>query len=74
MNRADLIIGLAASFILGLICAAIIAAIAPRGPSSEDVIQAYQQGRADALKTNPASDELERVCVGLWADSLPVRP
>jgi hypothetical protein len=73
MNRADLIIALAVSFICGLIFAAIIAAIAPHGPSSQDVIDAYQQGRADALKTNPPSEQLERVCVGLWADSLPVR-
>lgn len=74
MRRVDLIIALTTSFILGLIFAAIVAAIAPRGPSAQDVIQAYQKGMADALKTNPPSEQLERVCVGLWADSLPVRP
>lgn len=73
MRRADLIIALTAAFVLGLIFAAIIAAIAPRGPSAQDVVQAYQKGMADALKTSPPSEQLERVCVGLWADSLPVR-
>ena len=73
MRRADLIIALTAAFVLGLIFAAIIAAIAPRGPSAQDVVQAYQKGMADALSTNPVSEQLERVCVGLWADSLPVR-
>ncbi len=31
-----------------------------------DVIQAYNMGIKDALKTNPASAELEMVCLELW--------
>ncbi len=28
--------------------------------------EAYAKGRAEALKTNPVSAELELVCAGLW--------
>ena len=33
-----------------------------------DVIQAYNMGLKDALKTNPPSMNLEQVCVNLWAN------
>lgn len=39
----------------------------------KSVVQAYNMGLKDALRTNPASMELEMVCVGLWADKQPVR-
>ncbi len=36
-------------------------------PSMKDHWQhGYEQGRKDALKTNPVSEELELVCAGLW--------
>jgi hypothetical protein len=38
-----------------------------------DIIQSYNMGLKDALKTNPASWELEQVCLNLWADKQPVR-
>lgn len=28
--------------------------------------QAYARGRAEALRTNPVSEELEMTCAGLW--------
>ena len=38
-----------------------------------DIIQAYNMGLKDALKTNPASMDLEQTCVNMWADKQPVR-
>ena len=38
-----------------------IASIIPK-----DVIDAYNTGRADALRTNPVSAELEMTCLELW--------
>ena len=32
----------------------------------KDIIQAYNMGIKDALKTNPASAELEMACLELW--------
>ena len=31
-----------------------------------DVIEAYNTGRADALRTNPVSADLEMTCLDLW--------
>lgn len=31
-----------------------------------DLLEAYELGRKDALKTNPVSTELELTCAGLW--------
>jgi len=36
-----------------------------------DVIEAYNMGLRDALKTNPPSMNLEQVCVNLWANKQP---
>lgn len=36
------------------------------GPKHHEIIEAYNQGRKDALKTNPVSWDLEETCVGLW--------
>lgn len=38
-----------------------------------DIIKTYNQGRADALKLNPVSWELEQTCLSLWAGSQEVR-
>lgn len=38
-----------------------------------DIIEAYNMGVKDALKTNPPSLELEETCVSMWADKQPVR-
>ena len=39
----------------------------------QDIIQAYNTGLKDALKTNPASWDLEQTCLNMWADKQPVR-
>jgi len=31
-----------------------------------DVIEAYSTGRADALRTNPVSADLEMTCLEIW--------
>jgi hypothetical protein len=40
---------------------------------SKDIIQAYNMGLKDALKTNPPSWELEQVCLNMWADKQSTR-
>ena len=37
-----------------------------------DIIQAYNQGLKDALRTNPPSMNLEQVCVNMWANKQPL--
>ena len=37
------------------------------------VIEAYNMGLKDALKTNPPSMDLEQTCVNMWADKQPLR-
>jgi len=37
------------------------------------VIEAYNMGLKDALKTNPASWSLEQTCLNMWADKQPVK-
>ena len=39
----------------------------------KDIIQAYNMGLKDALRTNPPSMDLEQVCVNMWANAQPVR-
>jgi hypothetical protein len=38
-----------------------------------NVIQAYNHGLKDALRTNPVSMELEMVCLELWANKQPIK-
>jgi len=37
------------------------------------VIEAYNMGLKDALKTNPPSMDLEQTCVNMWANKQPLR-
>ena len=39
---------------------------------AEELINIYKRGRADALKTNPVSFELEQTCLEVWANKQPV--
>ena len=39
----------------------------------KSVIEAYNMGLKDALRTNPASWDLEQTCLNMWADKQPVR-
>lgn len=41
---------------------------------SSSVIEAYNMGLTDALRTNPVSPQLEQVCVNLWAGRQPYGP
>jgi hypothetical protein len=67
--------------IMGLVMASLIAIALNKmsaGPVAEvqmpqTVIEAYNLGLKDALKTNPASWDLEQTCLNMWADKQPVR-
>ena len=39
---------------------------------AEELINIYKRGRADALKTNPVSFDLEQTCLEVWANKQPV--
>lgn len=39
---------------------------------AEELINVYKRGRADALRTNPVSMELEQACLNIWANKQPV--
>ena len=41
----------------------------PQVQMPADIIQAYNMGAKDALKTNPAGAELEMACLSLWGSS-----
>jgi hypothetical protein len=38
----------------------------------QDIVQAYNMGLKDALKTNPPSLDLEQTCVNMWANKQPM--
>ena len=38
----------------------------------KDIIEAYNMGLKDALRTNPPSMDLEQVCVNMWANTQPL--
>lgn len=40
--------------------------------SSRDLIDAYNRGHKEALRTNPVSFALEQTCLELWANKQPV--
>jgi len=39
----------------------------------KDIVQAYNMGIKDALRTNPPSLDLEQTCVNMWANKQPVK-
>ena len=41
---------------------------APIALGVPEVLNAYREGRRDALKTNPVSFELEQTCLEIWAN------
>lgn len=43
----------------------------PSSTHTQALLGAYEQGKQDALKTNPVSMDLEMVCLGLWAGKQP---
>jgi hypothetical protein len=38
----------------------------------QDIVQAYNMGLKDALRTNPPSLDLEQTCVNMWANKQPM--
>lgn len=66
------------SFALGFVLCALVAVAMQRNEKAaaqsaveglpKDIIEAYRMGVKDALKTNPASWELEQACLELWAN------
>jgi hypothetical protein len=58
------------------ICAGAASAYAITYPLEQRAIErlaeAYDQGKKDALRRNPASDELEMTCLGMWLETRPV--
>lgn len=64
-------------FALGALCMLLVVLVIDRLTISPDpsavlmpanVIQAYNQGLSDALKTNPPSRDLDSVCLDLWTE------
>lgn len=39
---------------------------------ANELIDMYKRGKADALRTNPVSFELEQTCLEVWANKQPV--
>lgn len=59
-----LIIAITAGFVIGF--GTLMVQYWDRGFSKQDMVEAYDTGYNEALKTNPASDRLEIVCAALW--------
>jgi hypothetical protein len=59
-----LIIAITAGFAIGF--GTLMVQYWDRGFSKQDMVEAYDTGYNEALKTNPASDRLEIVCAALW--------
>ena len=73
MTRADGVAALLLGFLAGVTVCVVVFAVIP-WIKPDDLIQAHQQGERHALRVNPPSEALERVCAGLWMDRQPVRP
>ena len=70
-------LGLVVGVVLTSLIAIGISKIKSYDPTMEilpkSVIEAYNMGLKDALKTNPPSMDLEQVCVNMWANKQPLR-
>lgn len=73
MNRSDGVAALLLGFLTGVAVCVVVFSVIP-WIKPDDLIEAHQQGQKHALRVNPPSEALERVCAGLWADHQPVRP
>ena len=73
MSRSDGVAALLLGFLAGITVSVIIVAVTPR-IEPNDLIQAHEKGQRDALRVNPPSEALERVCAGFWMDSQAIRP
>lgn len=73
MTRSDGVAALLLGFLGGIAVSIIVIATVP-WIKPDDLIEAHQQGERHALRVNPPSEDLERVCAGLWMNRQPVRP
>ena len=73
MNRSDGVAALLLGFLTGVAVCVVVFSVIP-WIKPDDLIQAHQQGQKHALRVNPPSEDLERVCAGLWMNQQPVRP
>lgn len=55
----------------GVVASWVVLKVTPLEASAEALIAAYDQGKRDALRTNPVSMDLEMVCLNLWANKQP---
>lgn len=66
------------SFVVGFLVCFVVAIALQKADSNpvqtvaerfpRDIVEAYRLGVKDALKTNPASWDLEQACLELWAN------
>jgi hypothetical protein len=56
----------------GLVGSYTVVKVWPPEIPAEALMAAYDQGKQDALRTNPVSMDLEMVCLSLWAGKQPV--
>ena len=69
-------LGVLVGVVLTSLIAIGISKMKPNEPPMEilpkTVIEAYNMGLKDALRTNPPSMDLEQVCVNMWANKQPL--
>ena len=69
-------LGVLVGVVLTSLIAIGISKMKPNEPPMEilpkTVIEAYNMGLKDAIKTNPPSMELEQTCVNMWANKQPL--
>ena len=69
-------LGVLVGVVLTSLIAIGISKMKPNEPPMEilpkSVIEAYNMGLKDAIKTNPPSMELEQTCVNMWANKQPL--
>ena len=70
------LVGSVFTMLVTLAGAKVLDSLQPTIPESimpTNVIQAYNHGLKDALRTNPVSMELEMVCLEVWANKQPIK-
>lgn len=69
MMSNDFASGLKWGGIFGILFGVLLTiSLGSEGPSQEDVIKSYEDGKRAALRMNPPSMDLEMACVSMWAN------
>lgn len=68
-----LISGLVASWLVFYYWTPPVTEAAAASASAAALVTAYDQGKSDALRTNPVSMDLEMVCLNLWSNAQPTK-